>query len=301
MTIFSPKLYIGESKIICTVGTCFAVDYTAGWAWCNTHGLLLSYNCGAGVTLIVHFCCEFCAVNMDVLLFICIKEEQRTVICFLLAEGVPGAKMHRRMSAQYGNSVVLQQIAYEWRERLKNCRISIKHEEGGGCPSTSITGANTEQVHYVILQNRWVMLMKWHIKGKLVTTQPMKLFTVGLPSIKSVHNGSQSNSQNSTKRNVCISANGFWIPMVLKVTTSWKESSWEMKNGSTIMSQRVNTREWNGNIIIYPPRICSKCIQPQESSCFQFFGTHWGYYWNIIKRGVQQWKVFATVRCCVTS
>ena len=32
MTIFSPKLYIGESKIICTVGTCFAVDYTAGWA-----------------------------------------------------------------------------------------------------------------------------------------------------------------------------------------------------------------------------------------------------------------------------
>ena len=53
------KIYIDESKIICTIGTCFAVGYTAGWAWQNTHGLLLSYHCGASVTLIVHFCLSF--------------------------------------------------------------------------------------------------------------------------------------------------------------------------------------------------------------------------------------------------
>jgi len=34
------------------------------------------------VTLIVHFCREFCAINMDTPLFTCMKEEQRAVICF---------------------------------------------------------------------------------------------------------------------------------------------------------------------------------------------------------------------------
>ena len=74
--------YVGESKIICTIGTCFAVGYTAGWSWQNTHGLLLSYHCGAGVTLIVHLCHEFCAINMVTPNFICTKEEQRAVIHF---------------------------------------------------------------------------------------------------------------------------------------------------------------------------------------------------------------------------
>jgi hypothetical protein len=32
------------------------------------------------------------------------KEEQRAVIRFLWAEGAPGAEIHRRLSAQYGNS-----------------------------------------------------------------------------------------------------------------------------------------------------------------------------------------------------
>jgi hypothetical protein len=75
-------MYVGELKIIRTIGSHFAVGYTAGWAWQNTHGLLLSYNCGAGVTLIVHFCHEFFAINMDTPNFICTKEEQRSVINF---------------------------------------------------------------------------------------------------------------------------------------------------------------------------------------------------------------------------
>ena len=78
----SSSIYIGDSKIICTVGTRFAVGYTAGWAWQNTHGLLLSYHRGAGVTLIVHFCQEFLAINMGTPNSICTKEEQRAVIHF---------------------------------------------------------------------------------------------------------------------------------------------------------------------------------------------------------------------------
>jgi hypothetical protein len=75
-------IYVGESKIIRTVGTYFAVGYTAGWALQDTHGLLLSYHCGAGVPLIVHFCHEFCATNMDTPHLICNKKEQRAVIHF---------------------------------------------------------------------------------------------------------------------------------------------------------------------------------------------------------------------------
>jgi hypothetical protein len=39
--------------------------------------------------------------------------------------------MHRRISAQYGNGVVSQQMVYEWIERFKNGRTNIKQEEGG--------------------------------------------------------------------------------------------------------------------------------------------------------------------------
>jgi hypothetical protein len=48
-------MYVGESKIIGIVGTYFAIGYTAGWSWHDTHGLLLSYHCGAGVTCVVSF------------------------------------------------------------------------------------------------------------------------------------------------------------------------------------------------------------------------------------------------------
>ena len=59
------------------------------------------------------------------------------------AEGVPGAEMHRMMSVQYGNSVMSQRIVCEWSERFKNGRTSLKHGEGTGRQSTSITDADT--------------------------------------------------------------------------------------------------------------------------------------------------------------
>jgi hypothetical protein len=52
--------------------------------------------------------------------------------------------MHRRMSVQYGNSVVSQQIVYKWIKRFKNGHTSVKHEEGARHPTTSITDANKE-------------------------------------------------------------------------------------------------------------------------------------------------------------
>ena len=62
--------------------------------------------------------------------------------------------MHRRMSVQYGKSVVSQQIVYECIKMFKNGCTSVKHEEGAGCQSISITDANMEQVCDMILQSR---------------------------------------------------------------------------------------------------------------------------------------------------
>ena len=150
-------------------------------------------------------------------------------------------------------------------------------------PRPLLTTTRNETVTWYCRTDGW-LLMKWHINCNLVIVQPMKLSKTGLLSIKPVYNETQSNSQNFTKRNVWASANGFWIAMMLKVTT-WKESSWEMKHGSTINSQRVNTRVWNGDILIRSPRKSLKHIQPQKSLCLQFFGTHKAYYWTQSREG----------------
>jgi hypothetical protein len=100
----------------------------------------------------------------------------------------------------------------------------------------------------------------------------MKLSTTGLPSIKSVHDESQSNSQNCTRTNFWTPANDFWFTVVLKVTTFWKESSQEKKHGSIIISQRVNARVWNGHILIHPPRKGSNASNCRKAYADSFLG-----------------------------
>jgi hypothetical protein len=87
------------------------------------------------VTLEVHSYHEFCVINLGGPLFICTKEEQRAVICVLWDEGVPGAEMQRRISVQYGNSVVSQWMVYEWLKRFRNGGTSIKHEDASASGS----------------------------------------------------------------------------------------------------------------------------------------------------------------------
>jgi hypothetical protein len=76
------------------------------------------------------------------------------VIHFLWAAGVPSGEIHRRISAQYGNSVVLQQTVCELIDSFKNGRTSVKHKEGARRPFTSITDTKTESVGDMVLQNR---------------------------------------------------------------------------------------------------------------------------------------------------
>jgi hypothetical protein len=82
------------------------------------------------VTLEVHSCHEFCLGRSTFHLH---QRRAKGSDPFLWAEGVPGAKMHRRILVQYGNSVVSQRMVYECIKRCKNGRTSVKHEEGARC------------------------------------------------------------------------------------------------------------------------------------------------------------------------
>jgi hypothetical protein len=85
-------------------------------------------------------------------------KEQSALIRFMWAEGVPGAEIHPRLSAQYGNSALSQRSMNEWIAMFKNGRTSVTDDERSGCPSTSTTEENTERVRTMILDNRRVTI-----------------------------------------------------------------------------------------------------------------------------------------------
>jgi hypothetical protein len=52
--------------------------------------------------------CRCSGINIAIPLSVSTKERQCAVIQFLRAKGVPGAEINHRLSAQYGNSALLQ-------------------------------------------------------------------------------------------------------------------------------------------------------------------------------------------------
>ena len=84
-------------------------------------------------------------------LSVCTKEKPRSVIRFLWSEGVSGASIHQRLSAQYGNSVLPQRSVYEWIEKLKHGSTNVMHDKGARRPFTTITEDNIEHASDMIL------------------------------------------------------------------------------------------------------------------------------------------------------
>ena len=84
----------------------------------------------------------------------CTKEEQLSVICFLWAEGVPGAQIHLCMCAQYGDKVLSRRIVYEWIEMFENGRMSVTDAERSRRPATATTTRNEERTLELICENR---------------------------------------------------------------------------------------------------------------------------------------------------
>jgi len=92
-------------------------------------------------------------VKMAAKLINCTKEEQRSVIRFLWAERVPGAKIHLHMCAQYGDKVLSRRIVYEWSEMFENGRTSVTDAERYGHPATTTTTRNEDRTLELIREN----------------------------------------------------------------------------------------------------------------------------------------------------
>jgi len=93
-------------------------------------------------------------VKMAAKLTNCTKEEQRSVIRFLWAEGVPGAQIHLHMCAQYGDKVLSHRIVYEWIEMFENGRMSVTGAEHSRRPATATTTRNEKRTLELIRENR---------------------------------------------------------------------------------------------------------------------------------------------------
>ena len=107
-------------------------------------------------------------VKMAAKLINCSKEEQRSVIRFLWAEGVPGAQIHLRMCAQYGDKVLSCRIVYEWIEMFENGRTSVTDAERFGCPVTATTTRNEERTLELTHENRRITVEE--VAGRLNVT-----------------------------------------------------------------------------------------------------------------------------------
>jgi transposase len=90
----------------------------------------------------------------------CTIEEQRAVVCFLWAEGVKYAEIHRRMLAQYGARTMHQRKIYEWIERSKRGRTSVTDESRPGRPSTSRTDQHIQRMDALIREDRRLTLAR---------------------------------------------------------------------------------------------------------------------------------------------
>ena len=95
---------------------------------------------------------------MDAPLAQCTREEQRAVVRFLWSEGSSGTKIHQRLLAQYGDNALSKTTVYEWIEKFKTGRTSVKHAEGAGRPSTSTSKEKIEQAQQMILANRRITI-----------------------------------------------------------------------------------------------------------------------------------------------
>ena len=95
---------------------------------------------------------------MDAPLAQCIREKQCAVVRFLWSEGSSGAEIYKRLLAQYGDNALSKRTAYEWIEKFKSGPTNVKHPEGSGRPSISISEEKTEQAQQMILANRRITI-----------------------------------------------------------------------------------------------------------------------------------------------
>jgi DNA-binding CsgD family transcriptional regulator len=93
---------------------------------------------------------------MSAHLSVCTKEEQKSVIRLLWAEGVKGTEIHTCLCADYWDNALPCRGVYEWLEMLKNGWTSVMDAKHLGRPSTSPTDETEEEARPIILTDRRV-------------------------------------------------------------------------------------------------------------------------------------------------
>ena len=78
---------------------------------------------------------------------------------------MPGAQIHLRMCAQYGDKVLSCRIVYEWIGMFENGRTSVTDAERSGRPATATTTRNEERTLELIGENRRITVEE--VAGRL--------------------------------------------------------------------------------------------------------------------------------------
>ncbi|CAN7988824.1 unnamed protein product, partial [Ixodes hexagonus] len=90
---------------------------------------------------------------MDAPLLACTREEQRSVIRFLGAEGEKPADIHRRMLKQYGYGCISLRQVYEWHKKFQSGASSLTDAPRSGRAHTSTTPDAISVVERLIHRN----------------------------------------------------------------------------------------------------------------------------------------------------
>lgn len=84
----------------------------------------------------------------------CTAEEQRSVIRFLVAEGVKPSEIHERMLKVYGNHCLHRSNIYKWVEQFKSGRANVSDEQRRGRPVEVSTPSLESRIDALIRANR---------------------------------------------------------------------------------------------------------------------------------------------------
>ena len=88
---------------------------------------------------------------------------QRTVIRFLIIEGIPPLQILNRLQEVYPGEALSKTLVYFWVAETKHGRESVFGEERSGKPKTSTTPAKNESVEKLVMENHRIKC--WEIEA----------------------------------------------------------------------------------------------------------------------------------------
>ncbi|XP_071649994.1 protein GVQW3-like [Temnothorax longispinosus] len=80
--------------------------------------------------------------------------QQRVCIKFCVKNGLNGARTLEMLKKCFGNDTLEKTVVYQWHERFRSGRKSVKDDKRSGRPSTSKTDENVDKVKEIVVKNR---------------------------------------------------------------------------------------------------------------------------------------------------